>query len=309
MTEKDEIRELFSKTFEGYEKQVDPGLWDKIQTNLNGPTGGGAGQAAGASGKAGLIKTIAVATVSVASVTAGIWYFTQDKNESPENQKAPVVQTQDDVQEEIANENVVVIKENVELIDTSNDPVIIEHKEEIKKEILEDLNNPESFNYSDINDLLDQDLLKELAKQDAAAKNQANVDAKTEEEKNYKEIVKEDSKKEELTHATNPNTQEEVKTKSEEEVFMENIPNVITPNGDYKNDYLDLNNDNISNFELLVLSEGNKVLFQRAGKTIRWNGQDLYGKELKEDRYRIMIIATTMAGKKLVRKGYFYIQK
>jgi len=55
VTNKDEIKELFSKSFEGFENEVDPGLWDKIQSNLNTPNVGNTGQAASA-GKAGLIK-------------------------------------------------------------------------------------------------------------------------------------------------------------------------------------------------------------------------------------------------------------
>ena len=36
---------------------------------------------------------------------------------------------------------------------------------------------------------------------------------------------------------------------------------------------------------------------------------DLSGNQLKEDRYNIMIVATTKLGKRLVKKGFFHIMK
>jgi len=179
VTNKDEIKELFSKSFEGFEKEVDPGLWDKIQSNLNTPNVGNTGQAASA-GKAGLIKSIIIGTVSVASIAGAVVLYNSNTSENgvEENKQAS---------KEIENTDKILIIDNTsddkltDKIDTSKDPLIVQHREEIKKEIIQDLQDAKiinkeelEFNNADINDLLDKDLLDKLGKVETKKEQQTN---------------------------------------------------------------------------------------------------------------------------------------
>ena len=313
MTEKDEIKELFSKSFEGFEKEVDPGLWDKIQSNLSQSPDLNLNQSQNTLTKAGWVKTVVVGVVSVSSIVAGIIYLNkEDKNQDVKSDQI-VNDNQELIQDDNLNtnkEDLVVIQEDVnsiKMIDTSEDPVIIEHKEEIRKEILEDLKESHAINYTDIDNLLDQDLLNELNKQETA-KSEANVKSDNQVEKNNDQ-VEENIQNPKVESNQNSQVDFVEKEKSDEEKYLEKLPNVITPNGDHINDFVELKHKDITNFDLLVFNESGKLIFERSGDIVKWSGEDNTGRSLKEGTYRIMIVANSEEGSRYVRKSLFYIRK
>lgn len=57
-------------------------------------------------------------------------------------------------------------------------------------------------------------------------------------------------------------------------IFKE-LPNVITPNGDYINDYFQLEMENITDFVITILNDKNQVVFKSADQDFKWDGSDL----------------------------------
>jgi gliding motility-associated-like protein len=304
---KDEIKELFSNSFEGFEKEVDPGLWDKIQNNLNQPTPGNGGQTATA-GKTGLVKAIVIGTVSIASITGGILFFNQNTdNETKKSQnETPIVSEPN----QNSNELVVVDNNNgsVEMIESSEDPVIVEHKEEIKQGILENVND-EVINDGNINDLLDQDLLDQLANAEKNKSDNKHNNIVNENVVDGNNDVKENNPENLVVNDNKVVDHKQENKKQEEEIYLEKLANVLTPNGDNMNDFLVLNHKGIAEFNLIVASETGKLMYEKTSATIKWNGTSNTGNVLKAGDYKIIIVATAKDGSKYVRRSYFYIRK
>lgn len=301
MNQNDEIKELFSKSFEGFEKNADPGLWDKIQNNLNNPASGQAGQT-GIAAKSGIIKAVIIGASSVAIIAGGILFFNRDTVKVNEE---IVLETPNTEIPEDKNETVVIdYNENaVNEIEVSEDPVIVVKKEEIKKKILQDIEEA-TINNLDINELLDQELLNKL-------KNNTNS---TNGSKENKVVVSENNKtKEEKDKSSIDNnyttTSKEniIKEKKAEEVYLEGVANVLTPNGDNINDVLELRFSGIKEFNFVIASREGKLLFETSGPSIRWTGIDNKGNALEVGAYKLIIVAIGNDGSRYIRKSFFHI--
>ncbi|MEZ4937737.1 MAG: gliding motility-associated C-terminal domain-containing protein [Crocinitomicaceae bacterium] len=313
MAGNDEIRELFSKSFENFEKPVDPGLWDKIQTDMNGASGSGSGNGGNAvAAKSGFVKSIIIGTVSVAAITTGVLiynYSGSDANKTENKQEEPVVQT-DTEEKTVLNEDLVVIDNNekiVDEIDKSVDPVLIEHKDEIKKTVISDFNENTPINTADINDLLDQSLLDELSKRDQIKKDNPKV---AQNDNNVNPSHNEPKVEENEVHHNDVIQKDKEPEKTGAEIYMENIPNVMTPNGDRINDEIIFSYKSITEFEIQILNErGSELLYKERGAKINYSGIDFGGKTLDEGKYIMVLVAMDTNSKKMVRKSFLYIKK
>lgn len=315
MAGNDEIKELFSKSFENFEKPVDPGLWDKIQSDLNSPSGSGTGDGgSGIAAKTGWIKTVIIGSVSVAAITTGILLYVNSENSKSEESTTEInepITEQNDIEKELPKEEFLVIENNdkiVDEIDRSDDPAIMEKKEEIKQKVISDINENTSINTAEIDDLLDQNLLDELSKKEEP-KVIDQKENKVDENQNKASIddpkIEKDPK---IDHNTFEKEQEPEKT--EAEIYMENIPNVITPNGDRINDFIEFKHKDIKEFEIQILNAaGSKLVFKDRGHELNYAGLDLGGDHLDEGNYRMVLIAIDNNGKKIVNKSFLYIRK
>lgn len=312
MNNRDEIKELFSKSFENFEKEVDPGLWDKIQTDLNSISSAGSSSAVG---KVGLIKSIIIGTFSVASITAGVLIFS---NLNDENAKADtkVEETNLKVTEESTNDEAdlqkdLVVIENeeqaIKRIENSKDPLIVKEKEELKKTVLTDIQHEDPIDYSDVslNDLLDQNLLDELSKKEQTKKDEANVNNNPIVKNNN--LRKEDDKIVKNEEPILNDIKEEKNPKSAAEVYLEKIINVLTPNNDGINDQKTLESKEIARFEVLLFNQKGKLVFEKAGKTVTIDGKDMFGNMLKSGTYRMVVIANDLYSKKHTKQTYLSI--
>jgi len=84
-----------------------------------------------------------------------------------------------------------------------------------------------------------------------------------------------------------------------------NIPNVFTPNGDMVHDYFEVPSSGTSRLKFMVYSRAGAMVYQNEANIIKWDGKNVYGKELPEGIYYYII--EDLDGKYENTKGFFYI--
>lgn len=95
-----------------------------------------------------------------------------------------------------------------------------------------------------------------------------------------------------------------IKTKSS----IDNIPNVITPNGDRINDYFSIKSTEIENFSITIIDKsGNEVFFSN-DKEFVWDATDKFGDMVEKGMYTYLIIAEGKDGSVIKVPGSLYVQ-
>jgi gliding motility-associated-like protein len=79
--------------------------------------------------------------------------------------------------------------------------------------------------------------------------------------------------------------------------FMDKLPNVITPNGDGRNDVLLITTPELQQYALTVYNENGAVIFRTNDPAISWRGLDFNGQEVKAGIYIYQISAIGADGK------------
>ncbi len=95
-----------------------------------------------------------------------------------------------------------------------------------------------------------------------------------------------------------------VKSKSR----IEEVPNVITPNGDGINDQFSIESYELETFYIIIQNERGHKLFESSKADFTWNGTDLGGNKLDVGRYTYVIIATGTDGSEHKLSGQLYIR-
>lgn len=88
---------------------------------------------------------------------------------------------------------------------------------------------------------------------------------------------------------------------------FENIPNVITPNGDSINDYFEVVTSGTSRLSFKVFTRSGQLVYQHEANVVKWDGKNYYGKDLPEGIY--YFILDDLDGKYNSAKGFFYIYR
>lgn len=89
---------------------------------------------------------------------------------------------------------------------------------------------------------------------------------------------------------------------------IDNIPNVITPNGDRINDFFAINTTEIETFFIAIRDAQGNVVFESKDAAFRWDGSDRSGTILEKGRYTYMIFATGYDGSEFKIPGQIYIK-
>jgi gliding motility-associated-like protein len=264
MTQKDNIKELFAKGLQDHHISVDPALWSSISSSIS------AGSA-----KAGLgILTKVLIGVAASSMVGVAVYLTvqttqtepkkinqEQKFNTPQPNKNPSrsIQTESSIKSSTTDQTIVEV--NIPPIDDSaleNQPAqnqVVSIQDAIKQpHVLQD-------------HLLSNSIVPVPTQNPTPAQSQSAN-----------------------TQPTTPtNTQNQVVNQGQqtEKPIRIALPNVFTPNGDGKNETLqiDWNEFEVLDFSIVVLDTKNNVVFKNNYPNFQWNGTNLGGEKLAAGYY------------------------
>lgn len=95
-----------------------------------------------------------------------------------------------------------------------------------------------------------------------------------------------------------------VKSKSS----IDNIPNVITPNGDRINDYFSVKSTDIESFQITITDQRGNEIFASNDAEFVWDGTNYDGETVERGMYFYVIIAEGKDGSVIKLPGQIYVQ-
>lgn len=95
-----------------------------------------------------------------------------------------------------------------------------------------------------------------------------------------------------------------VKSKSS----IDNVPNVITPNGDRINDYFSIKTTDIESFVISIRDNKGNEIFNSTDTDFTWDGTDFNGNIVEKGMYTYLIIAEGKDGSVIKLPGQIYVQ-
>lgn len=95
-----------------------------------------------------------------------------------------------------------------------------------------------------------------------------------------------------------------VKSKSS----IDNVPNVITPNGDRINDYFSVKTTDIETFVISIRDNRGNEIFNSTDTEFSWDGTDFSGNVVEKGMYTYLIIAEGKDGSVIKLPGQIYVQ-
>lgn len=95
-----------------------------------------------------------------------------------------------------------------------------------------------------------------------------------------------------------------VKSKSS----IDNVPNVITPNGDRINDYFSIKSTDIETFVISIRDNKGNEIFNSTDTEFTWDGTDFNGNTVEKGMYTYLIIAEGKDGSVIKLPGQIYVQ-
>ena len=96
----------------------------------------------------------------------------------------------------------------------------------------------------------------------------------------------------------------EIKTSSS----IDNIPNVITPNGDRINDQFVIQSTDIETFSIVINDQFGNKIFESSDQNFSWDGIDMGGNPVEKAMYIYYIFATGYDGTVLKIPGQVYVR-
>ena len=281
MIEKDYIKELFQDKLTSHEVPVRADLWTSVSSSI----GGSLVVASSMS-----IATKIIIAASVSAVALVTFYLVNDKNsvptpikkEHPQEQRIITIDTLKIDKVEVQTENLEVQPENLA---GQKKKELLPKQAEQRVDCAYDFSTPE--NESDLNTEFQQS-------------NKIDINKEIVTEKGPQKIEQQDPIIRNNTASTseivaNP----ELTTKEQESTVL--LPNIFTPNGDGKNDFLSIKIGEVTEFSVVILNQANKVIFTSNDPNFSWDGQSLQGELSPAGTYVYYISAKDLNGKLLTK--------
>ncbi len=264
MIEKDYIKELFQEKLTSHEVPVRADLWTSVSSSI----GGSSVVATSMS-----IATKIIIAVSVSAVAFVTFYLVNDKTsaptpfkkEHPQEQRIIPVDTLKIEKEEVKKEEKLLPKQAEQRVDCAYDFSTPENDSDLKSD----------FHKSNINkEIVTEKGPQKIEQQDPIIRNNSTSTS---------EIV------------ANP----ELTTKEQESTVL--LPNIFTPNGDGKNDFLSIKIGEVTEFSVVILNQANKVIFTSNDPNFSWDGLAKNGEISPAGTYVYYISAKDLNGKLLTK--------
>ncbi|MCX6195775.1 MAG: gliding motility-associated C-terminal domain-containing protein [Flavobacteriia bacterium] len=263
MIEKDYIKELFQEKLTSHEVPVRADLWTSVSSSIGGSSVAATSMS---------IATKLIIAASVSAVALVTFYLVNDKN----LEQIPIKKENPQEQRIITIDTLKIEKEEEKLI-----PEQLEQRVDCEY----DFSTPE--NESDLNSEFQQS-------------NQININKEIVTEKGPQKTAQQDPIIRNNTASTseivaNP----ELTIKEQASTVL--LPNIFTPNGDGKNDFLSIEIGKVTEFSVVILNQANKVIFTSNDPNFSWDGQSLQGELSPAGTYVYYISAKDLNGKLLTK--------
>jgi gliding motility-associated-like protein len=281
MIEKDYIKELFQDKLTSHEVPVRADLWTSVSSSI----GGSSVVASSMS-----IATKIIIAASVSAVALVTFYLVNDKNsvptpikkENPQEQRIITIDTLKIDKVEVQTENLEVQPENLA---GQKKKELLPKQAEQRVDCAYDFSTPE--NESDLNTEFQQS-------------NKIDINKEIVTEKGPQKIEQQDPIIRNNTASTseivaNP----ELTTKEQESTVL--LPNIFTPNGDGKNDFLSIKIGEVTEFSVVILNQANKVIYTSSNPNFLWDGLATNGELSPAGTYVYYISAKDLNGKLLTK--------
>lgn len=267
MIEKDYIKDLFQDKLSSHEVPVRADLWTSVSSSIGGSS-------VAASSMSIATKIIIAASVSaVALVTI---YLINDKNlepspikkENPQEQRIITIDPLEIEKDEVKKEEELLPKQPEQRLDCEYDFSTPEYEPDLNLEL-------QQSNKSDINKgIVTEKEPQKIEQQDPIIRNNTTSTS---------EIV----------------SKPEIKIQENEPTIL--LPNIFTPNGDGKNDFLSIKIGEVTEFSVVILNQANKVIFSSNDPNFSWDGITLEGEISPAGNYVYYISAKEQSGKILTK--------
>jgi gliding motility-associated-like protein len=262
MIEKDYIKELFQEKLTSHEVPVRADLWTSVSSSIGGSS-------VVASSMSTATKIIIAASVSAVALVT--FYLVNDKNsvltpikkENPQEQRIITIDSL-----KIEEEEKLVPEQLEQRLDCEYDFSTPEYESDLNSEF-------QQSNKIDINkEIVTEKGPQKIEQQEPIIRNNTTSTS---------EIV----------------AKPEIKTKEKESTVL--LPNIFTPNGDGKNDFLSIKIGEVTEFSVVILNQANKVIFTSNDPNFSWDGLATNGELSPAGTYVYYISAKDLNGKLLTK--------
>lgn len=305
MENKNDIEDLFKKSFDNYEPEVRPKVWENVKIGLKW---GSLGLFLNAlMNKVGTTTLIALASTLVAVIgTVSYLNFTGDKEQNPEANKTSVTPEvrPDSNKSETAGANAVTLPE------AENNTMPADTKETESK--AEPAN--ESVATISVNTLTGTaPLIVDFANAGTGKTNKwiFSNSKKTSTSTNPVHVFENPGKYSVKLISTDASGKEDIDVITVEVVESTPIIYQFSPNGDNASDTLKLAPKGaVASIDAKIFDiDGTLIYKTDETKGAYWDGKDLQGKDLPKGNYYLTLNATTPKGKKVEQKGIVKLVK
>jgi gliding motility-associated-like protein len=303
MIEKDNIQDLLREKLQSHEVTPSDAVWKNVSSSLSS-----AAATSGAAAGASTLLKVAAAVVGVSGLSIATYFIFQE-DESTINQNTLSLQLENN---ESAAKEIEAIDLNPEVKETTLDessaqPVI---QKTVEVESIAEISNPkeEIIEIEDIvlqsesNPAADIQVSNEVPSENSGVtENLIPAPSIIEPEPAVEETA--EIQEEEIIESP---LQEELLVEAEEEITL---PNIFTPNNDGANDYFEIEISEKKDFQIVVIDQTNKVVFQSNSVDFRWDGTLPSGDPAPSGYYVYFISAKTLSGKDYAGSSKLRIQR
>ena len=267
MIEKDYIKELFQEKLISHEVPVRADLWTSVSASIGGSS---------VTATSMSIATKLMIAASVSAVALVTFYLINNEN----LEQSPIKKENPQEQRIITIDSLKIKKEEVK-----KDEKLLPTQAEQRVDCAYDFSTPE--NESDLNSEFQQS-------------NKIDINKEIITEKDPQKIEKQDPIiRNNYTSTSEIIAKPETKTKEQEKTVL--LPNIFTPNGDGKNDFLSIKIGEVTEFSVVILNQANKVIFTSNDPNFSWDGLATNGELSPAGTYVYYISAKDLNGKLLTK--------
>ncbi|TNE56136.1 MAG: hypothetical protein EP338_00795 [Bacteroidetes bacterium] len=299
MKDKDHIKDLFEEKLKHGEAPVNPELWAGISSSVQGISY--------STGMSSIAKFGLIAA-GVAGLGLGVYLFSsgdeqttgkpqhsqiqlQEKKAEPQQAEETTSPVSQENEHQKQAQKETGFKENREVSDTKDAEQNFEEQTKLTKEkpnLSVTLNKPPfEVPFPDPNSQDEEKKIEmiEIPEQKATSG----------QEEKQTSVGQEDQQQEER--------QQEISYR------LEALPNIITPNGDQHNDFLEVNSEGLEEFTVTVLNERGERVYFSEDPNFKWDGRDLSGNPVPNGNYIYYIIAKSKGGENVSKHSLLTITR